>query len=98
MKIKHTLILFALTLCLSVTLHAKTGVEKDVVKTEAPSSISDAVLMNVFSYGYIAEATQEAIPEMKPTLIGETSEGYVSKVYHPPVIKNNRPRYSGRRL
>jgi len=97
MKFKHALILFALTLCLSITLHAKTGIEKDVVKTEFASN-SDALTMNVFDFGYIAEETQEAIPEMKPTLIGTISEGFVSKVYHPPTIKTNRPRYSGRRL
>ncbi len=97
MKFKHAMILFALTLCLSVTLYAKTGIEKAVVKTEFASN-SDAITMTVFDFGYIAEATQEAIPEMKPTLIGITSEGFVSKVYHPPTIKINRPRYSGRRL
>lgn len=85
MKRFITLLSVTLALSLGVALLSKTSTEKQMVKTELVAH-SDIMAVAVFDSYYIAEETLEVVPEWTAKTIDKQSDGYTSKVYHPPTI------------
>lgn len=95
MKKLLTLVSICLGLAVGTALAETLGSDQ-VVKTEIGSDISTVPVFDLF---YVAEATQEVVPDFEvPMLTGKEMEGFKNKVYHPPTINRRNSDNQIRRL
>lgn len=84
MKRLLTLVSISLGLAIGTALAETWELKKEVVKTEVGS---DALSVAVFDLLYVADLTQERVPDfITPIQIGKESKGFKNKVYHPPLL------------
>lgn len=96
MKKLLTLVSICLVLAVGTALAETLGSDQ-VVKTEIVGS--DILSVQVFNLDYLAEATQEVIPDFKvPQETGKEMKGFKNKVYHPPTISKRNFDNKIRRL
>lgn len=92
MKRLLTFVSLFLGLAIGTALAEMQELKQEVVKTEIGS---DSLSVLVFDLCYVAEVTQERVPEFKtPLQAGKEHKGFKTNVYHPPTLTPQRNLFS----